>query len=428
MNSLAVVLLTILAAGPRPARKAPARPRPPAAEPAAPAPSETSEPGETTATAQAAPAAAPHGPAVKLTAELAGYGDTDAVYVASPTVAFTVSDDLAGWSVGGRYLVDAVSAASVDIVSTASSKWTELRHVGAADVAIKGGGVGLSVSGSVSREPDYLSIGGGGIVSFELLDKNFVPFVGGSYTHDDVGRTGLDHRFWNTQVQVGVQGGATIVVDRATIASVSMDAIFDRGYLAKPYRYVPLFAPDTAGSASLGPGASVAQVNRLRIDERPVDAVPGARDRFALSGRIAHRFDGSTIRFDERAYRDSWGLLASTSDLRYVVDLGSRFEVWPHVRVHAQKGVDFWQRAFQAVPGPDGHLGPPQFRSGDRELGPLGTLTVGLGIRWRLSGEGAPPWILFVQGEGMVTRYWDALYITERRAVFTTVGLEVGVN
>jgi hypothetical protein len=298
--------------------------------------------------------------------------------------------------------------------------------VGSANAEIKGGGVGLSVSGSVSREPDYLSIGGGGIVSFELLDKNLMPFVGGSYTHDDVGRTGLDHRFWNTQTQVGAQTGATIVVDRSTIAGFSLDAIFERGYLAKPYRYIPLFAPGVA--AEVGPGASVAQVTRLRLDSRPVDAVPDARDRFALTGRIAHRFDGSTIRFDERAYRDSWGLLASTSDLRYVVDLGSRFEVWPHVRGHVQKGVDFWQRAFEAVLGPDGKPGPPRFRSGDRELGPLGTLTLGLGLRWRISADGAPPWILFMQGEGMVTRYWDALYITERRALYTTVGLEVDVN
>jgi hypothetical protein len=415
----AALIMTVLAAAPRTKVRRPAAPKPAAEETAV-------EP-----TVQAAPVAPPpeaprRGPVLKLSGEMSGYGDTDAVYVASPTISFTVSDDLAGWSVGGRYLVDAVSAASVDIVSTASSKWTELRHVGAANAEIKGGGVGLAVSGSISREPDYLSVGGGGVLSFEVLDKNVTPFLGGSYTHDDVGRTGLDHRFWNTQTQVGAQGGATFVVDRGTIASISMDAIFERGYLAKPYRYIPLFAPGVA--AEVGPGASTARVNRLRIDQRPVDAVPNARDRFALTGRIAHRFDGSTIRFDERAYRDSWGLLASTSDLRYVIDLGSRVEVWPHVRVHAQQGVDFWQRAFEAVPGPDGHLGPPQFRSGDRELGPLATATLGLGLRWRLSSAGAPPWILFVQGEGMVTRYRDALYITERRALFTTIGLEVDVN
>jgi hypothetical protein len=70
----------------------------------------------------------------------------------------------------------------------------------------------------------------------------------------------------------------------------------------------------------------------------------------------------------------------------------------------------------------------PRYRSGDRELGPLGTLTLGLGVRWRVSSDGAPPWVLFWQAEGMVTRYWDALYINERRALFTTVGVEVETN
>ncbi len=50
---------------------------------------------------------------------------------AAATLVSQLADErAAGWSVDGRYLVDVVSAASVDIVSTASRRWEEVRHAG----------------------------------------------------------------------------------------------------------------------------------------------------------------------------------------------------------------------------------------------------------------------------------------------------------
>jgi hypothetical protein len=359
--------------------------------------------------------------AIRPSFEMSGYADTDAVRVASPTLAVTVADDVAGWSVNARYLVDAVSAASVDIVSSASGKWSEYRHVGSAGVSWKAGSLGFVASGGVSREPDYLSIAGGGTVSLEVLDKNLTPFIGFSVGHDDVGRTGLPHEHWHSLETSGLKAGATFVVGRGTIASLSADAILERGYLAKPYRYVPLFA--TGVGQQLAPGASIAEVNRTRLDLRPADALPDERRRFAMSGRIAHRFEASTLRLDERLYRDSWGLVATTTDGRYILDVGRRMTLWPHVRVHAQRGVDFWRRAYEAVVD-GGNLGVPTYRTGDRELGPLETLTAGAGARWRLGGEGSAPWFLGFQVDGVFTRYEDMLYLTARQAVFSTLSLE----
>jgi hypothetical protein len=369
------------------------------------------------------PPAAAAAPTLRLSAELSGYGDSDAVFVASPTISASVGDDVAGWSVSGRYLVDAVSAASVDIISSASGKWTELRHVGSGAATMKAGSVGLSVSGGFSREPDYLSLGGGGTISFETLDKNVTPFVGLSYSHDDVGRTGFPKDTWQELRRIGGQTGATIVVDRSTIFGFTIDAIFERGYLAKPYRYIPLFAP--GAGAHVPAGASIALVNATRLDPRPADALPDARDRFAFTGRLAHRWEAATFRIDERIYRDSWGALASTTDARHTVDVTPRLMVWPHLRLHGQGGVDFWRRTYEASFAPDGSLGVPRFRTGDRELGPLFTVTLGIGLRWRLSADGTSPWVLFFQADGIYTRYFDALYLIDRRALFTAMGIEM---
>jgi hypothetical protein len=222
---------------------------------------------------------------------------------------------------------------------------------------------------------------------------------------------------------VGVQLGATFVVNRTTIASISGDLILERGYLAKPYRYVPLFAPGVG--AMVPPGASVELVNQLRIDQRPADALPDARDRFAVSGRIAHRLDSSTIRLDERLYRDSWGLTASTTDARYTVDAGSRLALGPHVRFHVQHAIDFWQRAYEATLVPGGTLAIPRYRTGDRELGPLKTVTAGAGARFLLSTDLHAPWALTLQLEGIYTAFEDALYLKSRRALFANLLLDV---
>ncbi|HEX3694037.1 MAG TPA: DUF3570 domain-containing protein [Polyangia bacterium] len=361
------------------------------------------------------------GPIVTASSAVSAYSDTDAVHVISPTVAGGLRDDIAGWSVDGRYLVDAVSAASVDIVSTASGRWKEIRHVGSLSAEMKSGAAAFSVAGGVSREPDYLSLGGGGTVSLELLDKNVTPFLGGSYGHDDVGRTGLPKQFWRTQQKGTFQLGVTFVVDRSTIAEVAVDGIFERGYLAKPYRYIPLFAPGVA--ASVPAGASVTTVNELRLDLRSADALPDSRDRYSLSGRIAHRFDTSTVRADQRLYTDSWGMLASTTDARLLVDVGQRFLLWPHGRLHVQRGIDFWERTYEATIDPGGALAVPRYRTGDRELGPLYTVTVGGGVRVQLTSQPLP-WALTFQMEGIFTRYLNDLYITQRRALFGDLALE----
>jgi hypothetical protein len=361
------------------------------------------------------------GPSVRASTEVSAYTDSDAVHVLSPTVSGAVADDLAGWSIGGSYLIDAVSAASVDIVSTASSHWVERRHVGAGSASFKAGPAAVALSGGFSREPDYLSLGGGGVISLELAEKNVMPFIGGSYGHDLVGRTGDPMSAWQPLNKVSIKTGVTFVVNRSTIASLSFDEIIERGYLAKPYRYLPVVAPGV--SAQVPAGASIDLVKSL--NEYSVgENVPSQRNRSALAGRLAVRSGIATFRGDQRFYYDNWGALATTTDVHEYVDLGSRVVVWPHLRAHLQRGVFFWRRIVEQIPNPVGPAGIPTYRAGDRELGPLYTLTGGLGIKIRLNADLKAPMTLNFQIDGIYTRYLDAVYISQRQAIFSALGLE----
>ena len=355
---------------------------------------------------------------VHASSELAGYAATDHVFVVSPTIAGTVTNPLAGWSVNGRYLVDVVSAASVDIVSTASRRYTEVRHVATIDGNYSSNSLGFSGGANISREPDYLSLSAHGAVTKELLDKNLTLLLAYNYTHDTAGRTGTSFSTFSRRLSInGFKGGATILIDRASILSIVGDVIVENGDPSKPYRYVPMFAPGTAVPL----GASIDTVNQLRLSARVLEQLPLTRDRVALSARYAHRFSESTIRLDERAYVDTWGLKASSTDARWIFDVGSRFDIGPHVRVHAQSAVDFWQRAYTMTPG----LNFPAIRTGDRELGPLFNLTGGGAVHCGIGPDNRPrSWVLGFELGVTSTSYLDDIYIKQRLATIGAISLE----
>jgi hypothetical protein len=182
-----------------------------------------------------------------------------------------------------------------------------------------------------------------------------------------------------------------------------------------------MFAPNIA--PTVPNGASVDEVNAKRLPERPLEQLPLTRRRYALTGRFAHRFDRSTLRVEERLYDDSWNLVASSTDARWIFDLGNRFAVWPHARFHIQSAVSFWERAYVSNYAVGFSL--PEYRTGDRELGPLRTVGGGLGGRWYLGRDAAPQtWQLGVSGDVMYTSFLDDLYVSDRVATFGAITLE----
>jgi hypothetical protein len=68
----------------------------------------------------------------------------------------------------------------------------------------------------------------------------------------------------------------------------------------------------------------------------------------------------------------------------------------------------------------------PTYRTGDRELSPLVAVTGGGGLRIALTAPtSSTQAALTLEGDVMVTRYFEALYITSRTAAYTTLGLDM---
>jgi len=352
--------------------------------------------------------------------EVSGYYDSDHVRVLTPAVGASAGDPTAGWSASAGYLVDIVSAASVDIVSEASPRWNEVRHAGTLSLGYKPGDLGISVSGATSIEPDFVSIAGGIGGSADFAQKNVTLFAGYVYEHDIAGRTGTPFSVYGLRLdRHHLSAGTSIVMDRATTLEPALDVMLESGRQEKPYRWLPLF--DAGVVARVPPGASVDQVNLLRLPGRVSEHLPDARQRVAASVRLAHRFERSTLSLWDRIYTDSWGLRATTLDARWVLSLSRRWSLWPHARWNAQTGVDFWRRAYVGSIGP-GSVVVPEDRSGDRELSPLWSATLGPGARWDVGSSDPRSMSFTLEIEGTYTDFRDTLYIDHRWAGLAIVG------
>ena len=266
--------------------------------------------------------------------EVSGYHDSDSVDVVTPALTFGVESPTAGWGANGGFLVDVVTAASTDIIATASPRWTEVRYVPAIGGHKKFDEFDLSARASVSVEPDYLAPGGGVGASVELFQKTVTPSLAYDFGYDISGRSGTSfEEYGNVLTRHGFDAGVGLVLGKATFLAISGTAVFESGDSSKPYRYIPMFDPSVVDRVPAG--FSIESVHATRLPERVLEQLPTSRQRFAVAGRIAHRFASSTIRAEERLYVDSWGLKASTSDATYLIDLNPTIRVWPHVRFHA---------------------------------------------------------------------------------------------
>ncbi|MBX3206378.1 MAG: DUF3570 domain-containing protein [Labilithrix sp.] len=367
---------------------------------------------------------------VRVGTDLSGYSDTNAVAVYTPAINASLVSPTAGWNIGGNFLVDAVSAASPDIVSSASPPFEEFRYAYGLTGGYKPGLYGAQASVSSSASPDYVSYTGGLRLTADLNDKLITPTLGYSYSYDRIGR-GPNNYLNDFNPLKGyihtheIEAGITFIMSPTSVLLVGGTVAMERGDGSQPYRYIAMFDPDLI-APFVPNGATVDLVNRTRLPVKPLEQLPTERDRFAVGARYNKRLQNATLRLDQRFYVDTWGMKASSTDSRYMVDLSRHLRVWPHLRLHAQTDTNFYNLAYSAILDPAGQIVVPLYRTGDRELSPLITATAGGGVRLGLGEpEGEIKYGLTLVGDVMYTRFLKALYVTTRTAVYGSVGFDV---
>jgi hypothetical protein len=357
--------------------------------------------------------------AFRLRTEISGYKDSDATNVLTPGVRAEVDGVTDGWAVGASLLVDVVTSASADIVATASPRWTDTRYVPGLDGRFKVGDVTLSAAAGGSVESDYFAGSGTIGMAVDLSNKTVTPAFSYGFGYDIGGRRDTPLDVYALELmRHSFATNITFVINKSTIFVPGFAAVYELGDQEKPYRYLPTFSAGTEIEA----GASREDVDLARTSVRLAENTPDVRQRYSLSGLLAHRFGSATLRLEERLYVDDWLLMASTTDSTIPVDISSSFRLWPHFRFHAQKGVSFWEAAYIVEENAQGVVAP-QLRAGDRELGPMIAATAGMGFRVGSDHVG-----FTVAADAIYTRFLDHLFIQDRIAGFAAMVLDVEVD
>ncbi|MEM9694182.1 MAG: hypothetical protein AAGA56_16655, partial [Myxococcota bacterium] len=100
--------------------------------------------------------------------------------------------------------------------------------------------------------------------------------------------------------------------------------------------------------------------------------------------------------------------------------VGDDFRITPHVRFHAQNGAVFWERAYRGARLAAGPYIQPNYRTGDRELGPLVNATGGLGFFYEANEHLA----FALSGDAIYTRFLNHLYDVDRLGGFVAFLVE----
>jgi hypothetical protein len=296
-----------------------------------------------------------------------------------------------GVALQGRYMLDAITSASVASGVLADEPFTELRHEAgfSVDVPLPGKSR-ISGSYSYSSESDYWSHNAGLRGKFSFFQDNTSLLVGVDYGNNRVakrlGPTGyLEQGSLHTVHGVLL---ATQVLSRTLLGSASYELTYANGYQNNPYR--PVF---------------------VNGERREVEKLPTTRLRhvIALSLHSLLRTGNEdvphvTLRPGLRIHADSWGLKALNPELAAYVQLGP-VEVRGLLGYYRQWAASFYRSDCSAAMGlyPTGpcysDMGvewgtridprtlaevPDYVYTSDVKLGDYSTYTWDLQIKWRL--------------------------------------------
>jgi hypothetical protein len=355
-------------------------------------------------------------PETEVASDVLIYSDNDNVLVVSPQVGASHELDSEGGAVSARVVVDAITAASADVVSSATYRFSEVRTEVDLGISKSFDRWLPSAAYRYSREPDYVSHGimlGGA----RRFGGDTTIWAKSSTTVDAVGRVDTPSSVFSERLlSQEIELAWTQNLDRVTLlrAVYSLSAQF--GYMEKPYRSVPLF--DAAGMTaadSMG-GLDADNYDQFALAARPLEEVPDTRYRHAigLRGLRYLSFLHSAARVDYRFYLDSWGLQAHTGEVAWYAQLAEhwRLNVWS--RFHWQSSAAFWERAY-LVDDPDTI---PALRSSDRSLSRSWHSTAGL--RGEYDRE---TFAAYVEVSAMYSRFAEFLFLDNRTALIGQVGV-----
>src|SRR5688572_2260505 len=179
---------------------------------------------------------------LRLAADTLVYTDDDDVQIVTPQVSARLRLDEEGSEAGVRVALDVISAASVDVTSHATTRFSEQRLDADVDLARQLGDHRPSLAYHLSWEPDYVSQGVTAGLQSELASSDSVLALGWSTLFDTVGHVQTSRAVFGESLTSHTGSASfTQVLDPHTVVRGAATVSIRHGYMEKPYRFVPIF-------------------------------------------------------------------------------------------------------------------------------------------------------------------------------------------
>ena len=227
-------------------------------------------------------------------------------------------------SLSASYYVDAVSNASIDVVTTASP-FRERRNAYTLGVDYVVRDSTISLSTEQSKEPDYSASSVSMDISQEVFGGMTTISLGYTRAADQIGKHDTPS-FAETAKHWQYRLGVTQVLSPRWLMSANFEAISDSGFLGSPYRAVRVF----------GILAGLERNPRTR-SSRSV--------KFGAVGNLGSR---DAVHADYRFFWDTWDIRAQTVEAGYSRYVGEPWLADGFVRFNTQSKALFYSDNAQA--------------------------------------------------------------------------------
>ncbi len=288
-------------------------------------------------------------------------------------------------SVSGKYYVDTVSGASIDVeaagvdVNSAASPYAEERTEYNAGIDYLNDRTLISAGYATSQENDYDAE----TVSFGITQTFFGDLttvsLTTSYGDDVIGRN--DRPDFEEHLERRRYGlTLTQILRTDLIAAFSYEAVIDEGFLNNAYRQVRYRDSSSARGYSYQP-----------------EVYPNTRNSDAFGLRAIYHLPNrrSALRGEYRYFQDNWAIEAHTGELRYTHSHDDNWLFELKLRHYDQTGADFYSDLYD-------FRDAQNYLARDKEMGPFSSNTIGLGATYNLPRFAIPGF-----ERSSINLYWD---------------------
>lgn len=263
-------------------------------------------------------------------------------------------------SIAANYYVDNVTSASIDVIASGASEYTESRKEGSLDITLLENKSLINIGITKSSESDYEAESYRFDVSQDFFGDMITASIGYSQADDEVGKNTSDpNDFFSEHVdRRHYRFGLSWILLKSLFVNFNYEGINDEGFLNNPYRSVRF---------NVG-GSSVSDTEKY----------PRTRNSDAFSLKASYHLPYSAaVKLRASYFTDSWSIDANSIELEYSQRVNQRWLADVRLRYYQQSAAEFYADIF-----PDPLLVQQQFQARDKELSTFASYTIGGGASY----------------------------------------------